>query len=199
MTKPAFRLAAFAAAAGVLATAAAARQEAPRVGAPAPLFTLPAANGSGAVALADLLGKSKAVVIVFDSARCPYARGFKGRMAAMGKEYGAKGVAFVTIDSNKDEPAAEVAEDAKKHGFTFPVLKDDGNKVADLYAARKTPEVFVLDPKGVLVYHGRIDETYDEPERVRSPDLRNALDAILLGKPVPRVETKAFGCTIKRV
>ena len=47
---------------------------------------------------------------------------------------------------------------AEKHGFTFPVLKDDRNKIADAYGATKTPEVFVLDPKGSLLYHGRIDE-----------------------------------------
>ena len=92
-----------------------------------------------------------------------------------------------------------MTEHAKKHGFTFPVLKDDGNRVADLYGAQKTPEVFVVDPKGNLLYHGRIDERQDDPKSVKSPDLRNALEAILAGKPVPAAETKAFGCSIKRV
>ncbi len=173
--------------------------EAPKIGAPAPAFSLPAADGSGAVTLASLLGKSKAVVVVFDATRCPYAKGYKGRLAAMGKEYAPKGVTFVTINSNKTEPQDEVAADAKKAGFTFPVLKDEGNRVADLYAAQKTPEVYVLDPKGTLLYRGRIDENHEEPEKVTSPDLRNTLDAILAGKPVPKAETKAFGCTIKRV
>lgn len=78
-------------------------------------------------------------------------------------------------------------------------MKDDGNKVADAYRAQKTPEVFVISPKGDLLYHGRIDESQDDPRGVKSPDLRNALEAILAGKPVPAAETKAFGCTIKRV
>ena len=65
--------------------------------------------------------------------------------------------------------------------------------------ATRTPEIFVLDPAGKVLYHGRIDETYDSPEKVKSPDLRNALEAILAGKPVPAARTKAFGCTIKRV
>lgn len=181
-----------------LAVPATAR-DAPKIGAAAPDFTLPPAAGGAPVALKDLLAKNRAVVVVFDATRCPYAKGYKGRVAAMGKEYAAKGVAFVTINSNATEPAPEVAADAKAHGFSFPVLKDEGNKVADLYDARKTPEVFVLDPKGTLLYHGRIDETHDDPEHVKSPDLRNALDAILAGRPVPAAETKAFGCTIKRV
>ena len=171
----------------------------PKVGAAAPDFTLPAAAGGAPVALKGLLGTSKAVVVIFDATRCPYAKGYKERVGAMAKEYAPKGVAFVTINSNKTEPAAEVAEDAAKNGFSFPVLKDEGNRVADLYGAAKTPEVYVLDPKGTLLYRGRIDETHDDPKNVKSPDLRNALDAILSGKPVPAAETKAFGCSIKRV
>ena len=172
---------------------------APKVGAAAPDFTLPPAAGGAPVALKELLGKSRAVVVIFDATKCPYAIGYKGRVADMGKEYAAKGVAFVTVNSNKTEPAAEVAEDARKNGFSFPVLKDEGNRVADLYGAKKTPEVYVLSPAGTLLYHGRIDETHEDPKNVKSPDLRNALDAILAGKPVPAAETKAFGCSIKRV
>ncbi len=182
-----------------LAAPAAERRPAPRIGAVAPDFTLPPAAGGAPVALKDLLGKSKAVVVIFDATRCPYAKGFKGRVGETAKAYATRGVTFVTINSNKTEDAAEVAADAKSRGFGFPVLKDEGNRVADLYDAQKTPEVYVLDPKGVLLYRGRIDETYDDPEHVTSPDLKNALEAILSGKPVPAAETKAFGCSIKRV
>ena len=56
-----------------------------------------------------------------------------------------------------------------------------------------------MDPDGKVRYHGRIDENYEEPAKVASPDLKNALDALLTGKPIARAETKAFGCTIKRV
>ncbi len=184
---------------GLADPAPAQKPEAPKIGAVAPDFTLPPAAGGAPVALKDLLAKSRAVVVIFDATKCPYAKGYKERVATMGKEYAGKGVAFVTINSNKTEPAAEVAEDAKKHGFAFPVLKDEGNKVADLYAAQKTPEIYVLDPKGTLLYRGRIDETHEDPKNVKSPDLRNALEAILAGKPVPAAETKAFGCSIKRV
>ena len=170
-----------------------------KIGAPAPDFTLPAASDGKAIALKDLLAKNKAVAVVFIATKCPVSNAYNTRMAALGKEYAAKGIFLVGINSNKTEPAAEVKEHAEKHGFTFPVVKDEGNKVADAYGAAKTPEVFVLDPKGILVYHGRIDENQDDARNVRSPDLRNAFEAILAGKPVPAAETKAFGCTIKRV
>ena len=169
------------------------------IGAPAPDFTLPAASDGKPIALKDLLAKNKAVAVIFVATKCPVSNAYNDRMAALGKEYAARGVAVVGINSNKTEPAAEVAEHAKTHGFTFPVVKDDGNKVADAYGATRTPEVFVVSPKGDLLYHGRIDESQDDPKHVSSPDLRNALDSILAGKPVATPFTKAFGCTIKRV
>jgi peroxiredoxin len=177
----------------------AARAAALKIGAPAPDFTLPAASDGKAVALKDLLGRSKAVAVVFVATKCPVSNAYNTRMAALAKEYAAKGIPLVGINSNKTEPAAEVKEHAEKHGLTFPVLKDDGNTVADAYGATHTPEVFVLNPKGNLLYHGRIDENQDDPQGVKSPDLRNALDAVLAGRPVPAAETKAFGCSIKRV
>ena len=170
-----------------------------KIGGPAPDFTLPAASDGKAVALKDLLARNKAVAIVFVATKCPVSNAYNTRMAALGKEYAAKGIPLVGINSNKTEPAADVKEHAEKHGFTFAVLKDDGNKIADAYGASHTPEVFVVDPKGNLIYHGRIDENQDDPKNVRSPDLRNTLDAVLAGKPVPTAQTKAFGCSIKRV
>lgn len=187
------------AALALLGCAPAAPAAALKIGAPAPDFTLPAADGGGAVALKDLLARSKAVAVIFVATKCPVSNAYNGRMAELAKEYAAKGVAVVGINSNKTEPAAEVAAHAKEHGFTFPVVKDEGNRVADAYGATHTPEVFVISPKGELLYHGRIDESQDDPKHVRSPDLRNALEAILAGRPVPAPETKAFGCSIKRV
>jgi len=170
-----------------------------RIGAPAPDFTLPAAIDGKPLALQGLLSKNRGVAVLFIATKCPVSNAYNERMAALAKAYTAKGIAFVGINSNKAEPAAETAEHAKKHGFDFFVVKDPGNKVADAYGAQKTPEVFLLDAAGKLIYHGRIDENQDDANAVRSPDFRNALDALLAGKPVPVAETKAFGCTIKRV
>jgi len=178
-----------------LASAAPALGQA-KIGAAAPDFTLPAASDGKTLSLKDLTAKNKAVLVMFIATKCPVSNAYNERMVALARDYTARGVAVVGINSNKSEPAAEVVEHAKKHGFTFPVLKDEGNRIADAYGAAKTPEVYVIDPKGLLLYHGRIDESQEDP---KSPDLRNALDAVLAGKPVPVAETKAFGCTIKRV
>jgi len=149
------------------------------------------------VSLASLQGK-KAVVLAFVATRCPVSNSYNERMAAIATEYGAKGVAFVGLNANKEETPAEVAEHAKAHGLAFPILKDEGNVRADAFGAQVTPEVYVYDPTWTLRYHGRIDDDM-RGQHVTSHDLRNALEALLAGKDVPVKETKAFGCSIKRV
>jgi peroxiredoxin len=181
-------------AAAIAAPAAAA----PAIGSPAPAFTLTTLDGQ-TVSLADAARSHKAVVVMFIATKCPYSNAYNDRMRDIANGYARQGVLFLGINSNKTEPAEETRAHAKQHGFTFPVAKDPENKVADLYDARHTPEIFVVDPQGVLRYHGRIDENYEDASKVTSPDLKNALDALLAGKPVQKAETKAFGCSIKRV
>jgi len=97
---------------------------------------------------------------------------------------------------SRASPLIETAEKAKTHardhGHTFPIVKDAESRVAAALGARRTPEVFVLDTAGRLVYHGWI------ASKISSPDLKNALDALLEGRPVKPAETKAFGCAIPR-
>jgi peroxiredoxin len=171
--------------------------ESPAIGAPAPAFSLTTIDGKPF----SLAGAEKAdslVVLVFISTQCPYSNAYNDRMRDMAAAYAGKGVQFVGINSNVAETVQDVADHARKHGHTFTIVKDPGNKVADLYDAKRTPEVFVVDKDGKLRYHGRIDDNSDDAAKVSSPDLKNALDALLAGQPVVKAETKAFGCTIKR-
>jgi len=190
------RLALFAAGAFVLVQTALAGG--PQIGAKAPDFKLTTVDGK-TFSLAEQAKSHKAVVVMFIATKCPYSNAYNDRMRDMAAAYAAKGVVFAGINSNKTEPADEVVDHAKKHGLAFPLMKDPDNKVADLYDARHTPEIFVVDPDGKLRYHGRIDENYENPSKVENPDLKNALDAMLAGKEIAKAETKAFGCTIKRV
>ena len=184
--------------AGALAMSGSLLAAGPQVGTPAPQFTLTTVDGK-AFSLADAARSHKAVVVMFIATKCPYSNAYNDRMRDMAAAYEKQGVVFAGINSNKTEPAEEVIAHAKKHGFGFSLMKDPDNKVADLYDARHTPEIFIVDPDGKVRYHGRIDENYEEPSKVTSPDLKNALDAMLAGKPVAKAETKAFGCSIKRV
>jgi peroxiredoxin len=185
---------------GLVAAAPAETQPmtAPTIGAPAPDIKLITLDGKPFTLSEAVKGKN-AVVVMFIATKCPYSNAYNDRMRDMANDYGKQGVLFVGINSNKSEPAEEVGSHGKQHGFTFPLMKDPDNKAADLYGARHTPEVFVVDGAGTLRYHGRIDENSDNPARVTSPDLKNALDAMIANKPIVRAETKAFGCSIKRV
>jgi peroxiredoxin len=183
----------------LLALAAApALAEAPAIGSAAPTFSLTTLDGK-LLSLADATKANSLVVLMFISTQCPYSNAYNDRMRDMAAVYAKKGVQFVGINSNKTETVQEAAAHAKKHGHTFTIVKDPGNKVADLYDARHTPEIYIVDKDGKLRYHGRIDENYEDAAKVSSPDLKNALDALLAGQSVAKAETKAFGCSIKRV
>ena len=178
-------------------TAGVALAEGPAIGAAAPAFSLTTIDGKP-FSLADAEKANSAVVLVFVSTNCPYSNAYNDRMRDIAAAYAKKGVLFVGINSNTSETVQDAVDHAKKHGHTFTIVKDPGNKVADLYDAKRTPEAFVIDKSGKLVYHGRIDENYEDAAKVTSPDLKNALDQVLAGQPVAKAETKAFGCTIKR-
>ncbi len=178
----------------VLARTASAAVE---IGAAAPDFRLSTLEGQS-ISLAEAAEGHKAVVVMFIATKCPYSNAYNDRMKDLAASYGKQGVLFVGINSNSTEREDEARAHAKAHGHTFPIAKDPGNKVADLYDAKRTPEVFVVTPDGKLRYHGRIDDNSEDAAKVSSPDLKNALDALLAGKPVANAQTKAFGCTIKR-
>ncbi|MGE5412964.1 MAG: thioredoxin family protein [Syntrophomonadaceae bacterium] len=177
--------------------AAPAFADGPAIGATAPTFELKTLDGKP-FSLADAEKSNSYVVLMFIATQCPYSNAYNDRMRDMAAAYSKKGIQFVGVNSNNTESLEETAAHAKKHGFGFPVLKDPGNKVADLYDARRTPEVYVIGKDGKLLYHGRIDDNSDDASKVTSPDLKNALEALLAGQPVAKAETKAFGCTIKR-
>ncbi len=86
---------------------------------------------------------------------------------------------------------------AREKNFNFPYLRDENQSVARAYGAERTPEVFVLDEKRTLCYHGRIDDNIYDPSRVRQYYVRDALDSLLRGKKVPLRDTEPVGCTIK--
>lgn len=142
--------------------------------------------------------KGAITVVTFISTICPISNIYTDRMNAIYKEYSSKGVKFIFVNANSNEPASEVRQHAKDVGFEFPVYKDPRNVAADRLGATVTPESFVIDSGGDIRYHGQIDDNRNAA-RVRIPSLRLALDAVLGGKPVELRETKAFGCTIKRV
>lgn len=146
--------------------------------------------------LEDFTNK-RAIVIMFVSTNCPVSNAYNGRMAQIEKDLGDE-FAFVGINSNKNENIAEIKQHAADNNLKFVILKDSNNVVADKFEASFTPEVYVLNNDLELLYHGRIDDSR-KIENVSVSDLRNVLNEIKMGKKISVTETKAFGCSIKRV
>jgi peroxiredoxin len=180
----------------IVATTSACAGDAIEPGTKAPSFTLKDPDGKE-YAL-DTFLENKLVTVMFIATQCPVSNAYNPRMVKLYKDYAERGVAFVGINSNKQEGISEIKNHAAENGFQFPVLKDPGNVIADAYGATVTPEVFVVSPDGMVRYHGRIDDSRN-PDNITSSDLREALNALLSGKEPTRAATKPFGCTIKRV
>ena len=178
-----------------------AEAEWPAIGTAAPEFSLPnLLDENGAeVSLSGLLSDNDFVAVVWHSVTCPFCVPYDAVLPGMAAEYADQGVAFVGINSNVTESPEQIVEHLTEAGFNFPILRDEGNVVADEYGAERTPEVYVVDAQGALRYHGRINDSPRDPDAAQNHDLRNALDALIAGVEPPVTETIARGCTIKRV
>ncbi len=153
------------------------------------------------VQLFSFAGK-KGAVLVFLGVDCPVGNQYMPRLSELAKTYEAKGIVFLGINSNAHETAEQVAGHAREFGLNFPVLKDTGNKVADLYEAGRTCEAIVLDGHAHVVYRGAIDDQYGYGKSRPRPDhtfVADALDAVLDGKKPETTATSVVGCPIERV
>ena len=167
----------------------------PIIGSTIAAFALPDTSGAEH-SLASLKGKN-GVVLIFIAVQCPVSNGYNERMEKLAQDYQAKGINVVGINANATESAADIKAHAAEKHLTFTILKDNGSKIADMLGATRTPEAYFLDASSKLLYHGRIDNSRDITQ-VNSSELRDALEATLAGKPVPKTTASAFGCSIKR-
>jgi peroxiredoxin len=167
----------------------------PAIGATIVDFTLPDVDGKDH-SLNSLKGKN-GTVLIFVAVQCPISNAYNERMEKLGQDYKARGISVVGINANSTEPTGAVKAHAAEKHLTFPILKDNGNKIADALGATRTPEAYFLDANNKLIYHGRIDNSRDV-SHVVSNELRDALEATLSGKPVAKTTADAFGCSIKR-
>jgi peroxiredoxin len=169
---------------------------APPIGSKMPALKLTTLSGQ-TTDLASNANKN-GILVIFVSVQCPVSNAYNERMEALAQEWRSRGFGVVGINSNRTETPEAVAAHAREHGLTFPILKDNDNRLADALGASFTPETYLFDASGTLRYHGRIDDS-KEPTGISKRDLRDALEAVSSGKTIAVTETKAFGCTIKRV
>jgi peroxiredoxin len=171
------------------------------LGTKAPAFALPDVGGRQ-ISLLDF-PDALAFVVVFMCNHCPYVKHVREGLARLAREYLPRGVGIVGINSNDvskypaDSPA-KMAEEAKSAGYLFPYLYDETQGVAKAYHAACTPDFYVFDRDKALVYRGQFDDS--RPGNgipVSGEDLRAALDAVLVGKPVDPKQKPSIGCNIK--
>jgi peroxiredoxin len=179
------------------------------IGSQAPDFSLPGVDGK-IHKLSDY-ATSPVLAIVFMCNHCPIASIYEQRVQKLADEYGPKGVAVVAIQPNDPEAirvdeldsadTSDSLDEMKirvqyKH-LRYPYLYDgETQAVARALGPQATPHVFVFDRDRKLRYQGRFDNSY-RVELVKSEDARNAVDALLEGKPVPAEQTGVFGCSTK--
>jgi peroxiredoxin len=169
------------------------------------------AGGLPQFSLSDTAGRThtpaewaskRAVVLFFSSTDCPLANGYVPEMNRIEQTYSPRGVAFFAVQGDATIAAAEVVKHAKEFSFQYPYLFDPRESLAAYTGATTVPEVAVLSPRGEVLYLGRIDNRQEDFGKQRPQatefDFRDALDAVLAGKPVPHPRTKALGCSIVR-
>ena len=178
------------------------------IGDRAPDFSLPGVDGK-TYSLADF-AESKLLAIIFTCNHCPTAQAYEQRIIQLHQDYKDKGVALVAISPNDpkavrldelgyseySDSLEEMKLAAKDRGFTFPYLYDGETQRTSLaYGVLATPQVYLFDRDRKLRYVGRIDDS--DVKTVSSHDARNAIDAMLAGKPVPVEKTRVLGCSTK--
>lgn len=169
------------------------------IGRHVPNFIRPGSDGKQ-MALSDF-NDAKVVVVIFMGTECPIGNAYVPDLVDLQKRYQNKHVQVIGVNSNLSDSADAVAKHVKEFKINFPVLVDDDQVVADLFGARRTPEVFVLDRKRNIRYRGRIDDRFGyiyKREKSRRHELEEALKELLAGKDVSVAETEAVGCLITR-
>jgi peroxiredoxin len=175
------------------------------VGKPAPDFTLQDCNGKF-VTLSD--HKGKVVVLEWVNHGCPFVVKHygAGNMQKLQADATAKGVVWLSICSSAPGKQGHMAAaDARKacgekQTASTAYLLDESGEVGKKYGAKRTPEMYVIDANGVLVYHGAIDDKKStDPGDIAGAKnyVATALDEILAGKPVSTSKTEAYGCSVK--
>ena len=153
------------------------------------------------VSIKDVMG-AKGTLVVFTCNACPYAKGWETRIVDLGNAYAAKGIGMIAINANDPKVVADDGYDqmvtrAKERGMKYPYVMDATSEVAKAFGAARTPEAFLFDAQGKLVYHGAVDDNVESAEKVTKNYLKDALDSVVAGKEVSVKETKAVGCGIK--
>ncbi|MCH7726293.1 MAG: thioredoxin family protein [Planctomycetes bacterium] len=171
------------------------------LGTNAPGFSLPNVDGK-MVSLSDFEGKP-GLLVMFICNHCPFVKHIAEELARLGHDCQAKNVGVVAINPNDvskhpDDSPEQMVHEVENRGYVFPYLYDEDQEVAQSYRAACTPDFYLFDGEQKLVYRGQLDDSRpDSGIPVTGQDLRGAIDALLVGNPIPEPQQPSIGCNIK--
>jgi peroxiredoxin len=144
----------------------------------------------------------KILIVIFSCNHCPYVQAYEDRIMELQNEFEKDSVQIVAINSNDDvkypdDSFDEMKKRAAARRFNFPYLRDETQEIAKAFGATHTPQIFLFNKDRKLKYEGKIDDNWQEPEKVKSKYLRDAILEVLNNKEVSVPETFSIGCTIK--
>ena len=169
----------------------------------APDFELPNANavvGGGSMTLSDAMGDNGAIVM-FTCNHCPYVVGSEGRIEKAAARARELGMGFVGINSNdpimyESDNWDSMVKRAGK-GMSYAYLHDETQAIAHAYGAERTPEFYLLDSSGSVVYRGRMDDSPKNPMDATTDELGDAMSALAAGESIVNTRTDSIGCSVK--
>lgn len=172
------------------------------LGTVAPDFRLPDVVSGKAMSLKEL-ASPKGTLIMFICNHCPYVVHVNEELVRSAKDYMPRGISFIAISSNDavaypDDSPEKMKQKAQELGYPFPYLYDESQEVARAYDAACTPDFFLFDGNRKLVYRGQLDDSRPKSGiPVTGKDLRQAMDLLLAGKPIPPEQRPSLGCNVK--
>jgi len=186
----------------LFAAPASAQPEALAIGAQLPMAERTMQNAGGqATSFAQQMGP-RGLAVIFWCNTCPWVRRYEDRTLALAREFGNAGVGFIAVNPN--DPVAFPGDNMEamrallaETPYPFPYTVDEGAEAARAFGATRTPQVFLFDTNGRLVYEGAIDDSPSDAGQAQERYFRDALEQLIAGQPVRVQKTRAFGCTIK--
>lgn len=172
------------------------------IGTPAPRFALPDVISGKTITL-DSFGEMHGLLVMFICRHCPFVKHVQLELARLGKNYAGQSLGIVAISSNDavaypDDAPESLREMASELGFNFPFCFDETQQAARDFDAVCTPDFYLYDENRCLVYHGQLDDSRPGSSVILSGrDLRNAIDSLLSGRPIPAEQRPSLGCNIK--
>lgn len=148
--------------------------------------------------------KKNGLLVMFSCNTCPVVGKYQSRTLETGKFAADNEIGVIVLNSNEatrgdGESYDDMKEYAKEQGYKFNYVVDDKSAMADAFGATRTPELFLFDKTGKLVYHGAIDDNANGPDKVTRQHAKIAMEEMVSGKTVSTSTTKFVGCGIKRL